>query len=137
MSEKEPIRSPEREYAVWFGALLLDRGHVVELPNGRAELHLRTGNGIKKVFLSLRDRPVDRTGTRTIVGRIDELDGVELPHVIAILGSHEDTDSMVFVPVSRTRESWVADGRDYTVAAKELLGFDRLNAWLDQLGPCP
>lgn len=136
MTAQEAVVSQERQYALWFGALLLDRGRVVELPNGRPELHIRTGNGVKKVLLSIRDKPVDRSVTRAVIGRIDDLDGHELPHVIAILGSYEDTDSLAFLPVSRTRDTWVNDGREYTIETAKLLNFDRLNEWLDALGPC-
>ncbi len=137
MSEADPVVSPDRRYALWFGALLLDAGRVIELPNGRPELHIRTGNGTKKVLLSIRDKPIDPTARRAIVGRIDDLDARELPHVIVILGADaHDTESLAFLPVARTRASWVNDGREYTVAADKLVDFDRLNEWLDQLGPC-
>lgn len=150
----EATISFERVCAVWFGALLLERGHVVHLPNGRPELHLRTARGIKKVLLSLRDTPVDRSRPRTVVGRIHDLEGPDAPHVIVIMGWADRTieplavvpvgimgladrtiETLAVVPVGRTRASWLADGIDYTLATDELVSYDELHGWLAKLGP--
>lgn len=137
MSHARDTVPDDRRYALWFGALLLDKGHVVELPNGRPELHVRTGRGVKKILLSIRDAPIDRAAGQAVVGRVDELEGADSPHVVAILtvGVH-DPDSFSFVPVASTRKDWVNEGRDYTMAPDQFVDFDRLDEWLNKLGPC-
>lgn len=126
----------DRRYALWFGALLLDKGHVVALPNGRPELHVRTAKGVKKILLSIRVAAIDPSAQVAVVGRVDDLPDAELPDVVAILVQDlHDPSSFAFVPVASTRQRWVAEGRDYTVPADALVDFDRLDAWLNKHGP--
>lgn len=138
MVNPETPVSDARRYALWFGALLLHHGRVVELPNGKPELHVRTGKGVKRILVSVGDAPADRANGRARIARVHDLDDGELPHVVVLVGREvTDPEALSFVPVSRTRSTWINDGVDYTIPADQLVDFDRLDAWFDQLGPCP
>lgn len=128
--------SEERRYALWFGALLLDRGRVVELPNGKPELHIRTGNGVKRLLVCVSETPADRNNGRARIAKVHDLEDDDLPHVVVLVGRDVlDANSLSFVPVSRTRSAWINDGVEYTVPANQLVDFDGLDAWFDKLGP--
>lgn len=124
----------ERRCALWLGALLLDRGHVVELPNGRPELYVRTGKKVRRLLLSIRDQPVSRENGRAMIGKIADLQE-DIPDAIVIVSENgRNLESISVVPVRKTKDAWVNEGRHYTLPADQLVDFERLDEWLSKLG---
>jgi hypothetical protein len=125
--------SLERRFSLWLGALLLNRGHVVELPNGKLDLYVRTGQKARRLRLSIRDEPVSRTNGRAMVGKITDLQE-DIPDAIVMISENGSVDSISVVPVHQTKDGWINEGRHYTIPAEQLVDFDRLDNWLTKLG---
>lgn len=126
--------SLERRFTLWLGTLLLDRGHVVELPNGNSELHVRTREKARRLLLSIREEPVSRTKGRAVIGKIADLHE-DVPDAIVIVSENGiDINAISVVPVQQTKEAWINEGRHYTLPAEQLVDFDRLDSWLAKLG---
>lgn len=128
----DPI-SLERRFALWVGALLLHRGHVVALPNGKPELHVLTRKAPKRIWLSVRDTPVEHTG-RIVVGTVAELEEMTPDAVVILCEQAPQLEAIVVVPVQSTKESWLNEGRHYTIPADKIADFDKLDQWLTKLG---
>lgn len=125
--------SLERRFSLWLGALLLNRGHVVELPNGRPELHVRTRQKAQRLLVSIRDEPVSRTEGRAVIGLIEDLQD-DIPDAIVFVSEAMDLEALSVVPVRQTRSAWINEGRHYTLGVEKLGDFDRLDEWLTKLG---
>jgi hypothetical protein len=120
-----------RQALVWFGSLLLHHGHTVEVPEGDHELVVHKKKP-RRIRVQIRDE-IDLSKPRTAVGTMTELDG-ELPDVVVLVLSGRFTFSYIHVvPVARTRDKWIAEGRHYVVPTEQLVPFGALDAWLSKL----
>lgn len=123
----------ERTILLWFGGLLLDAGHVVQIPEGKNVLVVRTKSGPRTVHVSIREDPVVPEG-RVVIGTVSEIEDAAADAVVIVGKSDMDLRRVVVVPVQGTKNGWITEGRHYTVSADVLIDIERLHALLAKLG---
>lgn len=124
--------SPERRFVIWIGALLLDRGHVVEIRNGAPLLVVHTRKHPKRLWVGIQ-QDIATPGPRVPVGTVADLEEHKPDAVILVTDQSPMLESIRVVPKS-TKEAWLNEGRHYTVETTKLVDLETLQAWLTQAG---
>jgi hypothetical protein len=133
MQPSEPL-SPERHVALWFGALLLDRGHRVSVPAGTARVHVHTQKRVRKISFLVLDAPASRETGRTPIGTVADVEAEKADAIVLVGEASRAISEICVVPTKSTKEHWLNEGRHYALEAQHLVTFDKLSEWLLQSG---